>query len=273
MISSREPGTVVTPWQGLAGIRAGLCVGRRPARAGGAGFTLLEMMLVLGLIALLSTAVVGGFRSFSKAELRGTTAKLASMIRYLFDRASTTGKIHRLVFDFDNGKYWAEVSDDRFFMPRERETDESRFKETETIAQEKKDEELAAKAREQNPGDEALADPSRYQPTEWKPKRARFEALKEQLVKPVQLKKMKLASLFTPRYAKPVTTGLGYLYFFPLGQTEPSIVHISDEEGKSYFSLLVAPLSGKVKVVGGYVEPRVDEQFDDEGNAVTVTAP
>jgi general secretion pathway protein H len=248
----------------------------RVARLRGGGFTLLEMMLVLGLIALLSTAVVGGFRSFSKAELRGTTAKLASMIRYLFDRASTTGKIHRLVFDFDNGKYWAEVSDDRFFMPRERETDESRLKEADVIAQEKKDEELAAKAKESTSfgsGDEALADPSRYQPTEWKPKRARFEPLKEHLVKPVQLHKMKLAGLFTPRYARPVTTGLGYLYFFPLGQTEPSVVHVSDEERKSFFSLLVHPLSGKVKVVGGYVEPRVDEQFDDEGNAVTVTSP
>jgi general secretion pathway protein H len=268
MMSAREHGTALQPRGGLAAIR--------PVRVRDIGFTLLELMLVLGLIALLSTSVVAGFRSFSKAELRGTTAKLASVIRYLFDRASTTGKIHRLVFDFDNGKYWAEVSDDRFFMPRERETDDSRVKDAETIAQEKKDEELA-KAKEQisgtGTGDQALADPSRYQPTEWKPKRARFEPLKESLVKPVQLHKMHLAGLFTPRYARPVTTGLGYIYFFPLGQTEPSIVHVSDEEGKAFFSLLVHPLSGKVKVVGGYVAPRVDEQFDDEGNAVTVTSP
>jgi general secretion pathway protein H len=251
---------------------------RTTAPASSAGFTLLELMLVLGLIALLSGSVVAGFRSFSKAELRGTTSKVASMIRYLFDRASTTGKVHRLVFDFDHGKYWAEVSDDRFFLPRERETEDSRFKETETIAQEKRDEELAAKAREANQsgygaGDEALADPSRYQPTEWKPKRARFEPIKEQMLKPVQLKNMKLAGLFTPRYARPVTTGLGYLYFFPLGQTEPAVVHISDEEGKAFFSLLVHPLSGRVKIQGGYVAPRVDEQFDDEGNAVTVGQP
>jgi general secretion pathway protein H len=270
MISAREYGG---RWQPRTGI-APIC----PVRVRDLGFTLLELMLVLGLIALLSTSVVAGFRSFSKAELRGTTAKVAGVIRYLFDRASTTGKIHRMVFDFDNGKYWAEVSDDRFFMPRERETDDSRVKDAEAIAQEKKDEELA-RAKEQTSGtgtgaaDEALADPSRYQPTEWKPKRARFEPLKETLVKPVQLRKMRLAGLFTPRYARPVTTGLGYIYFFPLGQTEPAIVHISDEEGKAFFSLLVHPLSGKVKVVGGYVAPRVDEQFDDEGNAVTVTSP
>jgi prepilin-type N-terminal cleavage/methylation domain-containing protein len=261
MNPARESDPAVTLLWGTAQVR--------PVRVAGAGFTLLEMMLVLGLVALLSTSVVAGFRSFSKAELRSSSAKLAGMIRYLFDRASTTGKIHRLVFDFDNGKYWAEVSDDRFFMPRERETDETREKEIEDIAQEKKDEEEAAKALE-SMGDEALADPSRYQPTEWKPKRARFEPVSEKMLKPIELHKVKLAGLFTPRYARPITTGQGYLYFFPLGQTEPSIVHVSDEEGKSFFSLLVHPLSGKVKVHGGYVEPRIDEQFDDEGNAVTV---
>ena len=118
-----------------------------------------------------------------------------------------------------------------------------------------------------------MLDPSRYQPTDWKPKRARFETVKERLVKPVELHKNKLAGLFTPRYAAPVTSGHGYLYFFPLGQTEPAIVHISDEEGKTFYSLLVHPLSGKVQIQSGYVEPRVDEQFDDEGNQITVPQP
>ena len=39
------------------------------------------------------------------------------------------------MFDFEEGKYWAEVSDDRFFMPRERETDESREKDAEADRQ------------------------------------------------------------------------------------------------------------------------------------------
>jgi general secretion pathway protein H len=249
----------------------GAGAGKRPARAFAAGFTLLEMMLVLGLVALLSASVVGGYRSLTKAELRNSASRLAGAIRYLFDRASTTGKVHRLVFDFDNGKYWAEVSDDRFFMPRERETDESRIKEVEDIENEKR-EEAEAKERDESFGssdENAYIDPSRYQPTEWKAKRARFEPVNEKVVKPVELKKVKLASLFTPRYAQPVSTGQGYLYFFPLGQTEPAIVHVADEDKQSFFSLLVHPLNGKVKIHGGYVEPRVEEQFDDEGNRVT----
>jgi general secretion pathway protein H len=244
---------------------AGRGTGRGPS-AWQAGFTLLEMMIVLALVALLTGSVVIGFRAFTKSELRGSSAKLAGAIRYLFDRASATGKMHRLVLDFDEGKYWAEASDDRFFAPRERETDESREKEVEAEAE-------LAKARaegrvdengEVTSGDEI--DPSRYQPTEWKPKKARFEKFAEKSLKTVELKGgIKLAGLFTARYARPISTGKGYLYFFPLGQTEPAVVHISDEEGQTFYSLLVHPLNGRVQITAGYVEPRVDEQFDDEG--------
>ena len=231
---------------------------------------MLEMMLVLGLVGLLTGSVVIGFRSFAKSELRGSSAKLAGAIRYLFDRASTTGKIHRLVFDFEEGKYWAEVSDDRFFMPRERETDESRLKEAEEIAEEEKaKQEAEARGESAEPTEEEMMiDPSRYQPTEWKPKRARFEGFQERALKVVTLKNAKLAGVFTPRYREPVSTGKGYLYFFPLGQTEPAVVHLSDEDGETFYSLLVHPLNGRVKVEAGYVAPRVDQQFDDEGTEI-----
>lgn len=224
----------------------------------------------MGLMGLLIGGAMTGFRALTKAELRGSSARLASAIRYLFDRASTTGKIHRLVFDFDEGKYWAEVSDDAFFLPRDPETEESRIKEAEAIAEEKREED-EAKQREasgETPSDEEMIDPTRYQPTEWKPKRARFEKVAERVVKTVELKKVKLAGLFTPRYAQPIHTGQGYLYFFPLGQTEPAIVHVSDDKGESFYSLLVHPLNGRVKVEAGFIEPRVDQQFDDEGNEV-----
>ncbi len=225
-------------------------------------------MLVLGLIGLLTGSVVVGFRSYTKSELRGGAAKLAGAIRYLFDRASTTGKVHRLVFDFEEGKYWAEVSDDRFFMPRERETDESRLSDAEQIAKEEEEKQEAAERGANTEESEYDIDPSRYQPTEWKPKRAHFDMFKEQALKVVTLKNAKLAGLFTPRYREPVATGHGYLYFFPLGQTEPAVVHLSDEDGQTFYSLLVHPLNGKVKVQAGYVAPRVEQQYDDEGNEI-----
>jgi general secretion pathway protein H len=226
------------------------------------------MLVVLALVGLAATLAVGGVRRLTKSDLRGGATKLAGAIRYLFDRASTTGKVHRLVFDFEEGKYWAEVSDDRFFIPRERETDESRERDEEAIAKEEEEKKEAEARAAEGESDETMIDPSRYQPTEWKPKRAHFDMFQEHALKVVTLKHAKLAGLFTPRYREPVSTGKGYLYFFPLGQTEPAIVHITDESGETFYSLLVHPLNGKVKVQAGYVAPRVEQQFDDEGNEV-----
>ena len=103
-------------------------------------------MIALVIVALITVVTVKGLRSFAKSDLRATASRMAGSIRYLFDRASTTGRVHRLVLDFDNGKYWAEVSNDQFIMDAGKETEESRRKEAEKIA---KEEEAKREAAEQ----------------------------------------------------------------------------------------------------------------------------
>jgi general secretion pathway protein H len=244
----------------------------RKAAHRAAGFTLLEILVALAVVALMFALVIGGARRLARTELRGSAGKLASVVRYLFDRASTTGKIHRLVLDFETGKYWAEVSDDRFLLPRDRETDLSRAKDSDEAtkaAEEEHDKQIEAQRQSDlSAGAATNYDFSRYQPTEWKPKRARFDMFQERTLKVTQLKGAKLADMFTPRYAGPVTTGKGYLYFFPMGQTEPALIRLSDPEGKTFYSLLVHPLNGRVKVYSGRIEPRVDQQYDDEGTVL-----
>src|SRR5437867_86190 len=85
------------------------------------GFTLIEIMVVLAIVGLLLTGVIASARSLAKTELRSASSQMASGIRYLFDRARSTGKYYRLVIDIDANRYWAEVSDDRFLMLREKE--------------------------------------------------------------------------------------------------------------------------------------------------------
>ena len=104
------------------------------------GFTLIEILITMAIVALVMTLGVTGLRRLARSDLRADTTHLAGAMRFLFDRASTTGKTHRLVLDLEGGRYWAEVTDDKFFVPRDAETpDETRRREA---AEAQEDEEL-----------------------------------------------------------------------------------------------------------------------------------
>jgi general secretion pathway protein H len=240
------------------------------------GFTLIEVMIVLAIVGLMAVASTQGFRSLRKADLREASTHMSGAIRYLFDRASTTGKIHRLVIDMEQGMYWAEVSDDKFFIPRDAESEEGlRAREDKEAA----DDEDQARKREQiereaRSGKSAPAnssfDLSKLEVGDFRPKRARFAAFKDLALKPVRVKKTKIQSVYTPRVTEPLTSGRAYIYFFPLGQTEPAIVTLSNPEGEAFYSLVVHPITGKVRIYNQEVQPPEGRrEYDDEGKAVT----
>ena len=237
----------------------------RTGRGGGAGFTLVEILVVLVIVGLIGGMSIRGLRSLAKSDLRTSVSHLSGAMRYLFNRAATTGKYHRLVIDVDQGRYWAEVSDDQFYMPREPETEASRKKLAELEAdldeREARRKEMAAAA-----GDDE--DVSKVVPMDFRPKRARFGAFKETALKAVQMKSTKVMDVFTPRVADPVERGRAYIYFFPLGMTEPAIIHLSDPAGGTIYSLVVHPVTGRIQVVNEYVRPPIDDRVDDEGEAV-----
>jgi len=231
-----------------------------------AGFTLMEVMVVLVIVALVTILSVAGLRSFAKTDLRSTAARMAGSIRYLFDRASTTGKVHRLVLDFDNGKYWAEMSDDPFIFAGGKETEESQAREAQKIAKEKEAKREAAEKEAFYGGSQI---PSKYMPKPFVPKRAKFGTFRDLAIKAVTLKSdVVMDDIYTPRLLRPMSTGRGYLYFFPLGMTEAAIIHLSDTQHETFYSLVVHPLNGRVKVENEFVEPDLEEQVDDTGEAV-----
>jgi general secretion pathway protein H len=241
------------------------------------GFTLIEVIVVIAVVGLIMGLGIKGFRSLNRSDLRAASTHLAGTIRFLFDRASTTGKTHRLVLDLEQGRYWAEASDDKFYIPRDTESPEAAARREELEAQQEKDDEEkranqekeAADRSDSNTGDTSF-DMAKLEVGEFKPKRARFAAFKELVYKPETLKKsLVLRSVYTPRVTDPVTAGRAYIYFFPLGQTEPAIVTLSDQQGETIYSLVVHPLTGRVKVYDQDVKPLgAGQRTDDEGNQV-----
>jgi general secretion pathway protein H len=233
-------------------------------------------MVAMMVMALIATIGVKGFRSVTKSNLREATAHFSGAIRYMFDRASMTGKYHRLVIDLNEGQYWAEVSDDKFFAPnqaetvsdmRKREGKEAEADEDERKRQEKQ-RDLYNSYSSSSSAASTSFDMSKLEVGEFRPKRARFAAFKEMALKPVKLKKLRIRSVYTPRLAEPVTSGRAYLYFYPLGQTEPAIITLSDESGESIYSLVVHPITGRVRIYNQEIRPNLGVRYDDEGNQV-----
>ena len=230
---------------------------------------------MLAIVALITGGAVRGFRSLAKSDLRAGTAHLSGAIRYLFDRASTTGKYHRLVLDLNEGRYWAEISDDKFYVPREAESQFDRRRREDEEAKDDEEEKRKSERREEamkGSGSEYSGsfDPSKLEAGDFRPKRARFGAFKETALKPVTLKKtsIKISGVYTPRLTDEVVAGRAYIYFFPMGQTEPAIVHVSDESGDTVYSIVVHPITGRTKIYNEYIRPPSGVEVDDEGNRI-----
>src|SRR5436305_8402375 len=100
-------------------------------------------------------------------------------------------------------------------------------------------------------------DMSKLEVGEFRPKHARFAAFKETALKPVRLKKLRIRSVYTPRLTDPVTSGRAYLYFYPLGQTEPAIITLSDDSGENVYSLVVHPITGRVQIFNREIRPNL----------------
>jgi prepilin-type N-terminal cleavage/methylation domain-containing protein len=73
------------------------------------GFTLLELLIVIFLIVLIvgvfATNISGGFG----VHMRNSARELASELEYVSQRAVTTGRVQRVVFDLDRQVYRVEV--------------------------------------------------------------------------------------------------------------------------------------------------------------------
>lgn len=231
------------------------------------GVTLIEIMVVIAIVGIVAGGTVYGFRAIGKSELRSSASKLAGAIRYCFDRSVTTGAYYRLVLDLDDNKYWAERSEERMYLTRNKEETKGKGQAFDEKAAQ------AKQAEEDKKYDELLANQGGVAATidpPPRPKRAKFETFKDATAKAVQLKRAVLVDVLTPRQPEPYSKGRAYLYFFPDGHTENALVRLSDRAGESWYSLVVHPLTGRVEVVSGRLDVKANEfgTRDDENKDV-----
>ena len=206
-----------------------------------AGFTLLELLVVVAIAGLLVGLLASTFGQVSSAELRTQSNKVASLMRQCFSYAVSHGKYVRLIIDMSSSQLSVEATSDPVFLSKnKRESGED------PNALSEEQEERNEKAKE-----------------EGRPliKRAAFN--KEAAMPELKLTKgVRVVGVFTPNQEDVFREGKAYVHFFPNGFAEPALVYVSNknERGSGVtYSLALAPLTGKVTRSFGELE--VDRYF------------
>jgi general secretion pathway protein H len=217
--------------------------------------TLIEMLIVMSLILLVSGAVVMGSGQLSGARLKQSAALLTGAVKVAYTRATATSKVLRLVMDFDTETVWLEESSTPALVQMKDATGTGGA-----------DPVTAAEQAAVLEGARIIKGPPIPRP--------HFSAItsgemgeKDQggkFSKPLA-RGIKFREVQTGHDEAPRTTGRGYLYFWPGGQTERASiqVHIGDSaEDAEILTLLVSPLTGKVTIKSGPVA--VSQPADDK---------
>jgi general secretion pathway protein H len=213
--------------------------------------TLVEVLIVVALIAILSGAVVFGGGMLRSSRLRGATTLIASAVRLGVARANTSGHAARLVLDLDADRVVLEEATGSVML-REKKAPAAGA-------------EAATEAEQQ-----AKAESDRILDGPRAP-RATFHAVKAFADTPEGRELGSGVDLYTVQTEHDddaLTSGRGYIYFWPGGLTERAHVQLKRAGSEEALTIIVSPLTGRTKVEKGLVslpDPRTDKE-EDQGD-------
>lgn len=204
-----------------------------------AGFTLLELMVVVTLVAGLMAVAIPTIRSLGGLDLKNEVIKIAGLSSEVYALAAISGKTHRIVFDMDNQQYWVEekVGDAGEIQP------ELGYEDLFKSKTEKKD--------ENNPGDK------------FAPSFKEAEGYKD--TKTTLHKNLVIHGVWTEDMTEVSRSGKAALYFFAGGYTQASFVSVAIKGEEQETSMYVAlnPLTAMATIELG--EPETKSLFSSEG--------
>ncbi|MEX1365096.1 MAG: prepilin-type N-terminal cleavage/methylation domain-containing protein [Nannocystaceae bacterium] len=239
------------------------------------GMTLIEIMIVMGVVALMAGMVVIGFGAGRNAEVSRATNQIANLVRYGYDKARVTGDYYRLLIDLDEGTITLQQGDDRMYLPATDrdgkiiEVDEDALEEQ--AARDQRAEESYNRSIQAEVfgggegggggGDDSSFDPYAAQRRQVPRRRPPlFDSFEDEnvltgLKDPVKLPEgVKIIYVRTADDVKPIIAGQASLFFFPRGRTQEAYIQLEDPEIEARYTIKVQPLTGRVTIVDGHEE-------------------
>lgn len=202
--------------------------------------TLIEIGIALAVAGLMLAVAVPALSAVTRAQLRQKTGQLSGAIRSLYGAAAIEGHTCRLVLDLDTNSYWSECAKGNVRLSAEGERSQNGAR----VAS--KEEELAADAQRDL---ETMSDEDKEK-AELIAKSA-FSASKD-IPKTELGSSVKFTDIWVQHQPERYTSGKSFLYFWSSGITEESSIHLA--QGDDVYSLIVSPLTGRVKIVGDRVD-------------------
>ncbi len=173
------------------------------------GFTLIELMVVVAIIALLIVIGAVSIGAIRGADVDSTGSVLSGAVTYLSSRAVHDNKTYRLVLDLDARRFYTETTNEddpcSRFIPDE--------------AQAGLNEEVEAKVPEED--EEA--------PVEG----ASFAQKKGFLLQGEFQPDTNVSAILTSHHIEPQTGGRAAIYFYPNGQTERALIWVGGKDAES----------------------------------------
>ena len=192
------------------------------------GFSLIEILVGLTLIALVTAVMIPGTASIFRANLDSYARRAASMFRESRDYAILMNRVVRIAIDLDKQQYWIEDAPATFLLPQKSAV--------------------------------PLADMSDEEKEREKKKQQQFRMTKDIVKAKIDVPNgLRIHAVISPRSTKVITEGIAEIYYFPHGVAEPAVIQLEDVEGNKR-SLVVHPITGKTRLEVGYYFPSEDRK-------------
>ena len=190
------------------------------------GFTLIEIMIVLALIAILSSIAMPSLRGFAAStRLKSTAHAIRDTLNFARDMAITERAAYLVVFDLTTNRYWL-ASNETFNLG-----DPSTP--------------ITASSSSSLPAQQPTADQGNTTLQQMSP--SRTNAILGIPQKPGH--NVSLARIITNHNFQTIQidTGVDYIYFSPTGSSEDTVLYIQDQRSKT-MSITVENATGRVRL-------------------------
>lgn len=212
------------------------------------GFTLLEIVVSIAVVSLILGVVISRMDTMLEWDMKKASGKLASTMRYLYNKAAVEGLYIKLVLDFEEQVYWVEATTDPFVMST-----------GEEVVASKRGGFFERKPEEGETGEEGEAaegevfEEGLEEDYAIKPKKPTFTKVDSYLLKPTKLPgSVFFKDVYVEHEGGAVDSGRVEIYFFPNGMVEHAIVNLRDDDDETNYSLETNPISGRVNIEARY---------------------